>query len=177
MKAFTKQTWVSLSSLAMLCLFIGNAEAANKRCGLGSRLFGWSKGISSQVSEVATNGSSSGGSSIAYGTSGCKHDGSLIHKSIGKNDINEDQILYTEANYEELLLEMSQGSGEILKGFAMTLGCSEKGLGAFSAFTREHFNSLIPEVGVDDSTPQLLLNNISKEVNQNQVLLQACDWV
>lgn len=177
MKTFKRLTWVGLSSLSLFCLLVGNAEAANKRCGLGSRLFGWSKGIFSQISELATNGMSSGGSSIAYGTSGCKHDGNLIHKTLGKNDINEDQILYAEANYEELLLEMSQGSGEILKGFAMTLGCSEKGLGTFSAFTRERFNSLMPSVETGDSTPQLLLNNISKEANQNPVLLQACDWV
>lgn len=172
-----KNRTIALLAVVGLCLFTENAEAANKRCGLGSRLFGWSKGVLSQVTEIATNGSFSGGSSIAYGTSGCKHDGSLIHKTLGKKDIDEDQILYAEANYEELLLEMSQGSGEVLKGFAMTLGCSEKGLGTFSAFTREHFNRLIPDSQSDGSTPQQLLNNISKEANQNQVLLQACDWV
>ena len=171
-----KKISTRLLTLLFALVLSQNALAANKRCGVGSRLFGWSKGILSQVSEVSTNGSSSGDASISYGTSGCKHDGNLIHKIIGKSEIQDEQIMFAEVNYEEIVMEMSQGQGEVLKGFAMTLGCSERGVGVFSTFTREHFEKLVPSIGATGSSPQLLLNNLSKEANQNPDLLKACDW-
>lgn len=147
------------------------ALAGNNRCGLGSKLWGKNKGIVSQVSEMITNPTSSEGSSVSTGTSGCKHNGVLFFEPLGKNDRLNDQLLYANANYEELLLEMAAGSGGTLQGFAETFGCSGDAAGVFGTMTKAGYSRIINH---DEVTPEQMLYNVRETFRTTAPLVKSC---
>jgi hypothetical protein len=151
-----------------------DATASNKRCGLGSKIFGSSKATLSQLGETFTNISASGSASIAYGTSGCKHNGLLIYDSIGKNDRLEEQIQYANANFEELLFEMASGSGQTLTSFAETFGCSGRAAESFSEMTRRNYPQIIDNEQV---SPDLMVQRVRTNFIKNNALRMLCGSV
>jgi hypothetical protein len=73
--------------------------------------------------------------SMTSGTSGCaKHD-------IVKND--EKAVLFAANNYDSLIVEMAQGSGEFLEGFAQALGCDEGSFSKFTTFTQSRYQKIL----------------------------------
>jgi hypothetical protein len=72
--------------------------------------------------------------SMTSGTSGC------AHHDIVKND--EKAVLFAANNYDSLIVEMAQGSGEFLEGFAQALGCNEATFSKFSAFTQSRYQKI-----------------------------------
>ena len=70
---------------------------------------------------------------------------------IVKND--KKPIYYSEANYENLIAEMSIGQGEYLTGYAQILGCNDAE--SFSKTLQNNFE----EVGLS-ATPSKLLRNV-----------------
>jgi hypothetical protein len=155
--------------------FLLSSDAfANKRCGLGSKIFGKSKSIISQTFENSTNRVVGGASSIAYGTSGCKDDGMLLFEPLGKNDDQkkiEEQVHYANANYEELVYEMAAGNGETLTGFAETLGCRGDGISTFGSTTRANYSKIIQN---ENMAPEQMLYNVRETLRANPVLLAQC---
>ena len=147
----------------------GEAFAAHKRCGLGSKLFGKKKTVLSQSSEISTNNLSSGDTSITYGTSGCKHDGHYIIKGFGMNET--DQLDYVDSNFEELTLQMAQGSGEYVDGLAYAMGCPRDVYPAFQSMIHTQYESI---AGATDSTPMSVLNQAKKSVTSDPTLSKAC---
>jgi len=121
-----------------------NLFAANKRCGVGSLLFGKSKKSVWQFSEVVTNHTCGGGSSIAYGTSGCKHDGKFI--------LNESELHFANINHEDILIEMAQGNGETIETFAQVLGCGAQDVENF----KQHMKQNFPTIYSDDPNEMLI---------------------
>ncbi len=169
------KTYKIVMGVLSVALFASGSAEAGKRCGLGSKILGKQKGIISQVSEIITNQASSESNSISYGTSGCKHNGSLINPSIGMNNPAEEQIFeqkaYADANFEELKVEMAVGKGETLEGFASQFGCSEQAAPLFFRATQKGYESIIPANGAN---PDLMVDQVRHQIQVDPVLKQAC---
>lgn len=167
MRKLNKLSLILVLALAMS----SSAFAKNQRCGVGTMIFGKSKSIASQLSENTTNRSSSGQASISYGTSGCKHNGTLFFKGpSGFGQVNREEQMYANANYEELMREMSQGKGEVLQAFAETLGCEQGVWSEFYSTTRTNYTKIFD--GSD--SPDAMLINVKKEIQANPTLNAGC---
>ena len=161
--------FIQLISLVLATTFSFPALAANPRCGVGTWIFGSSKGALSQCSEIQTNNMSSGASSISSGTSGCKHNGNFL---FGMLKINQQQIDFFNANYEELLVEMSQGEGEILNGLAHMVGCTSKeAIKKFGIMTQKNLPSLKKDI---HQNPIDMLINTKQTMFMEKDLLNIC---
>ena len=162
--------------LFVLCISLLSAEswAANKRCGLGSKFFGKSRSSISQASEIVTNGVSSGPSSIELGTSGCHHDGTLLGAPIGRNEPTEKEVNYADNNYEEIMMEMSAGKGEVLQGFATALGCQADVLPAFESETQRSFQTIF---SAEEVSPEEIVSRVKSKIQENQILRTHCQQV
>jgi hypothetical protein len=171
-KALGNKTFVKV---AIACLTLLSFDAmANKRCGFGSKLFGHSKGIVSQTFENATNRVSTGVYSISFGTSGCKNNGMLLFDPIGKNDRLDEQLVYANANYEELVTEMAAGSGETLTAFAEIFGCRGEAAATFGSTTRASYSKIVDH---DQMEPEQMLYNLRRTVHESESLRGQCDAV
>jgi hypothetical protein len=147
---------MKLFFLAIALLLSTNAFADNSGgCGLG-----WK--VNSRISLLGTstrgttNSTAGGYFGTTSGTSGCER------YSIVKND--KRAIHYTESNYEALILESASGNGEVLDGFALTLGCQPNALGTAM---KSNFSKLM-----DQSSPTNFLNEV-KSLVENQPGLRA----
>ncbi len=91
--------------------------------------------------------------SMTSGTSGCaKH-------SIVKNESKG--IHFAEGNYHQLVAEMAQGNGEVLKGFAEVV--EYKGdMQQFGMFVQENYQRLFP---TRKTTPVQMYNNFKSVVS------------
>lgn len=119
----------------ILMAFGMNAYAADgsSGCGLGWEVLPKNSLVSS-YSRTITNAVTSSTLGMTSGTSGCaKH--SIVENS--KKDIH-----YAESNFHELMMEMSQGQGEHLKGFALAMGCTGAEVGAFSKATQSNYGEI-----------------------------------
>lgn len=163
--------------ITAITLMFSNLSFANKRCGLGSKFFGKSKGIVSQLSEITTNQASSENNSISSGTSGCKHNGTLINQSLGKNDrfeeAKEEQDSYANVNFEELKMEMAMGKGEVLSGFANSFGCAKSSQLEFIKMTHDSFSEIVPS---QNTTPNEMVNKVREIIKINTNLKTNC-WL
>lgn len=137
--------------------------AGNDRCGVGTMIFGSGQSISSQSSEESSNSASSGTSSVTTGTSGCKSSG--IVKATAE------EIHYANINYEELQLECAQGKGEILTGFAVTMGCSKGSESQFAALVQKNYDKIF--LG-EQSNPNEMLMNLKSLLEHDSLLALQC---
>ncbi len=167
----------NLLLLMILSWVVSTSAFANKRCGLGSKFFGKSKAIISQMSEITTNAASSEANSITSGTSGCKHNGNLITPSLGKVDIKkeaiEEQNAYADVNFEELKMEMAMGKGEVLTGFAASFGCEKASNIEFIKMTHDQYGEIVTG---PNATPSDLVNKIREKIRTNSTLKTNC-WL
>jgi len=161
-----------LGIIILTLAFTPQTEAANKRCGLGSKIFGGSSGLLSQISEIGTNGLFSGYQSISNGTSGCDHNGMMLGEPVGMNEeAFKEQDLYANANFEELIVDMSVGKGETLEGFGRTLGCGREMLPAFFQMTQREFQNIYTS---EKTSPTELLLNTRKRIQNHSKLSLGC---
>lgn len=99
---------------------------------------------------------------MTSGTMGCdKHD-------IAKNDMDAAKFAFN--NQEPLTIEMAQGEGEYLVGFAKTLGCDDSAQGEFAKMTQENYESIVKE----DQSALTLLKNVKAEISKHPVLSASC---
>lgn len=99
---------------------------------------------------------------MTSGTMGCdKHE-------IAKNDMDAAKFAFN--NQESLSIEMAQGQGEYLTGFAKTLGCKDAVQGEFAKMTQENFESIIAE----DQSALGLLKNVKAQIKKHPVLAENC---
>ncbi len=111
-----------------------------------------------QFLETATNNISSGMASIQMATSGCKHNGKFVLK--------EDEIHYANANFDELIVEMANGDGEILNDFATVMGCGSQS-SQFKSIVKEKFPQIYESETI---TPNQMLINIKSEITCNTII-------
>lgn len=99
---------------------------------------------------------------MTSGTMGCdKHE-------IAKNDMDAAKFAYN--NQEPLSIEMAQGEGEYLAGFAKTLGCEDSVQGDFAKMTQENYETIVTE----DQSALSLLKNVKAQIKKHPVLSESC---
>lgn len=109
------------------------AGDSSSGCGLGWEVVSKNSLISSYT-RTLINATTSSTIAMTLGTSGCaKH-------SIVKNDKKD--IHYAESNFHELMLEMSQGEGEHLKGFALAMGCVDAEVATFAKAAQSNYGQI-----------------------------------
>ena len=146
----------------VLAFFSTGALAADSSsgCGLGWEVTQKQSLVSSAIRST-TNAFLPNTFSMTFGTSGCtKH-------SIVRNE--QEQKYFVEANLDQLTLEMAQGDGEYLRGFAAVMGC-ERVYGDFSRSVQRNYGTIVPAV----SNPAAILENVKREIQANPTLSQAC---
>lgn len=137
--------------------FAAQAEDKSSGCGLGWQVVKNHSLLSSYTRSI-TNASTSSTSGMTSGTSGCDR------HSIVLND--KKHIHYAETNFHSLMIEMAQGQGEYLKGFALVMGCSSAQTAAFSKVAQKNYNNLFPAEG---ASPSGLVNTIKTTLSNESV--------
>src|SRR5262249_50589049 len=128
-------------------------------CGLGWKVTD-KKSFLGTTTRGSTNGFVPPSFGMSSGTLGCE-----VH-SFAKNDAPA--VEYAVANYETLSIEMAQGRGEFLVGFARTLGCSDATTGAFEQMTQEKYDAVVGASATE------MFQNVKHEIGQNPVLSAGC---
>jgi len=135
-----KNKYTIFGSLAVgaviLFAYTQNTFAADSSsgCGLGWEVTQKQSLLSSAV-RTTTNTFLPNTFSMTSGTSGCqKH-------SIVKND--EAAVIYAVNNQHSLMMEMAEGKGEFLNGFAQVLGCDQSRFSDFAQFTQSHYGEIM----------------------------------
>jgi len=100
--------------------------------------------------------------SMTSGTSGCEN------HSIVKNEARG--IHYAEANFANLMMEMSLGNGEFLAGFAEVVGCGEVE-NTFSDVMQKNYGDIYSS---NDIKPVEMYNNVLREIKEDRILAGAC---
>ena len=155
--------WAVLVAVVGLFSSTSFAEDKSSGCGLGWMILKKNSLVSSSL-RATTNGIFSNSAfGMTSGTSGCaQHD-------IVKNDSKG--IHYAEANYEKLALEMAQGRGEFLDGFAAVMGCDTK---VFNKKLQENYFQIY---GQEDMTPVDMYSNVKGVILNDFDLAQSCGVV
>ena len=155
---------MKLFLIATLTLVGFGAFANDAGCGLGSMIIQKnSKGL--QLLAMTTNSSFfTQPPGITSGTSGCSSSG------IVQND--KQMQYFVEVNQDDLSREMAQGQGEKLNTLAQLHGCqSPEAQAAFAGMTQASYGKIIPSADVQ---PSALLQNLKKEISQNQKVAGLC---
>ncbi len=148
-------------TLISFTLIISNVQAADSSsgCGLGWAVFKDNSLISSAL-RATTNGIFLNTVAMTFGTSGC------ARHSIVMND--KKTLHFTEANHNELKVEVAQGSGEHLSGLSHLMGCSSD---AFSATLQKNYSQVFTKENI---SPRELVNNIQAQVVSDETLARSC---
>lgn len=110
------------------------AEDQSSGCGLGWQVSQRYSLLSSAIRNT-TDAFLPNTFSMTSGTSGC------AQHSIVKND--EKAVEYAVNNYDSIVVEMAEGRGEFLQGFAQALGCSDAASTKFGTFTQSHYQQIL----------------------------------
>ncbi|MBC98930.1 MAG: hypothetical protein CME63_14395 [Halobacteriovoraceae bacterium] len=151
---------LTLLSLIFI-LSVSNPQAADQSsgCGLGWMVFKDNSLISSAL-RATTNAMFFNTIGMTFGTSGC------ARHSIVMND--KKTLHFTEANHNELKLEVAQGSGEHLNGLSHLMGCSPE---VFSSTLQKNYNRVFTKENI---SPRELVNNIQAQVVSEENLARGC---
>ena len=115
-----------------------SAEDTSSGCGLGWQVSQRQSLLSSAIRST-TDAFLPNTFSMTSGTSGCaKHE-------IVKND--EKAVEFAVNNYNSIVVEMAEGHGEFLDGFAQALGCTDAT--AFGSLTQAHYQQILDQAAHD----------------------------
>lgn len=146
---------LSFSAVAM-------ADDTSDGCGLG-----WQVTNKTTMSATTTRGTTNAfippTFGMTTGTIGCaRHD-------IAKRD--EAAAAYAVNNYDSLTTEMAEGHGEVLAGFARTLGCNDASMESFSQMTQKNYKSL---VSTGEQPALNMFDQVKTHIKQDAVLSASC---
>jgi len=99
---------------------------------------------------------------MTSGTMGCDQ------HSIAKNDMNAAKFAFN--NQESLSIEMAQGQGEYLAGFAKTLGCDDQAQAEFAKMTQDNY-AIIAAKG---KSALGLIETVKAQIKKHPVLSESC---
>lgn len=134
-------------------------EAGSDSCGLGWQVTR-SKTFLATTTRGTTNSFVPPTFGMTSGTIGCsQHD-------FAKNE--ENAARYAVNNSEALSIEMAQGQGEILAGFARTMGCSDAVIPAFGQTMQENYGAVAGQQGIE------LFKSVKSRILSNAVLAASC---
>jgi hypothetical protein len=139
-----------------------HSDDQSSGCGLGWQVTQRMSIVSSAV-RLTTDTVLPNTFSMTSGTSGCaRHD-------LVKND--EKAVLFAVNNYDSLIVEMAQGSGEFLEGFAQALGCNEAAFSKFSTFTQSRYQKIFENSANDGIN---LYKAVRTEIQASPELATQC---
>lgn len=147
---------VTVLSIMILGL-VTHAEDKSSGCGLGWQVVQRQSLLSSATRSII-NASTSSTLGMTLGTSGCDR-----HSIVDNNKMD---VHYAEANYHELMVEMGQGSGEHLIGFAMTLGCDKGQISDFSNAAQKNYDSIFAPSG---SNPSQVVDSVKSTMSSEKI--------
>ena len=101
--------------------------------------------------------------SMTFGSSGCGQH-SIVQADRPAFD-------YLASNYDPVMMEMADGRGEYLEGFARAMGCDESATLDFARMTRSNIKSITND---GKATPVETFYNVKNGIKANPVLSRAC---
>lgn len=131
-------------------------------CGLGWQVTS-KKTIAASLTRGTTNGVIPPSFGMTSGTLGC------AQHPWAKRD--QDSAVYALSNYESLRLEMAEGRGEYLEGFARVMGCSDSAMGEFGQMTQSNYKTIVE--GGRASAVRMFLN-VKQQIKSSPVLSRQC---
>lgn len=99
--------------------------------------------------------------SMTTGSSGC------TQHSIVKNE--REQIYFVEANLDQLTVEMAQGDGDYLRGFAVVMGC-QNAYGEFSGLVQKNYTKMFS----GNASPDSVLSSVKAGIQSDSKLNHIC---
>ena len=147
--------------LASLITLPAMADDSSSGCGLGWMVFKKNSLVSSAL-RATTNAIALNTVAMTSGTSGC------AQHSIVKNESRG--IHFTEANFEQLKMELAQGQGEFSQGLALVMGCEGQ---------TERFQNVMQNQysEINAGTPVQFYQNVKKEIGRDNLLAQGCHTI
>lgn len=145
-------------SVFMMSIGIYAADSSSG-CGLGWQIFRDNSLVSSSL-RATTNSITLNTIGMTLGTSGCaKH-------SIVKNESKG--IHFAEANMDQLMLEMAQGQGEFVAGFANVIGCQPD---SFARGVQKNYNKIFTS---EETSAGEMYKNLKFIVGSDEFLARSC---
>jgi len=134
-------------------------------CGLGWQVTD-KKTLIATTTRGSTNSFVPNTFGMTTGTLGCDQHG------FAKKE--KDAAIFAANNYDSLKLEMAEGRGEYLEGFARTFGCSDQSMDTFSTMTQDNYLSII---GDGQSSGIQMFKNVKSHIKKNPELAANCSAV
>jgi hypothetical protein len=101
---------------------------------------------------------------MTTGTMGCaKHDFSSVQ--------DKDAAVYAATNLDSLSIEMAEGRGETLQGFARAMGCNDAAFGSFSRMTQDNYKNI---VNGGSASGLQVFDNVKNQIHADPVLSASC---
>ena len=153
--------------IALLALSLMSAPAfagdyGDAGCGLGSLVWGGSKGKLAQICAATTNGTSGSQTfGITTGTSKCTASGLV--------KADREQEYFANVNRDALYQEMAAGRGETVSGLAALMGCDN--VKAFGTFAKTHYTQIFTSA---ETTGAEMLNNLRTRMSTDSTLHASC---
>lgn len=88
--------------------------------------------------------------------------------------LEEAAVKYTYTNMDSLMVAMAEGQGEVLTGFAQTLGCEDRLTERFSKMTQSHFREITNDGQVNGLQ---LFQNVKTQLKNDPILSTGCPSV
>ncbi|MBF0316228.1 MAG: DUF3015 family protein [Oligoflexia bacterium] len=161
-----KSTALLILSMTILSPLAALADSS-VGCGLGWQV---TKAMTTTAAttRVSTNFTFSNTFAMTSGTSGCAQH-SLVMKQ--KLDLH-----FVEANYQNIQIDMANGSGEYLFALARTMGCPEEVTAIFGNESRKHFNEIF-STSAEKENPQGALQSLKRVIKNHHLLVNKCNPV
>jgi len=86
--------------------------------------------------------------------------------SFVKNEV--EGVKYAVSNHDALTIEMAEGQGEFLAGYAATFGCDGAAVESFGQMTKDNYAT------ITDGSAVEMYRNTAKQLRNNAVLNSAC---
>jgi hypothetical protein len=134
-------------------------------CGLGWQVT-QKKTLSATTTRGTTNAFVPPTFGMTTGTIGC------AQHPLSQRDVDGARYAYN--NFDVLSIEMAEGQGEFLKGFALTMGCDASSVEAFSHMTQSHYRSIMNE---GKASRLEMFDNVKSELKNDPVLSARCNAV
>lgn len=149
--------------LALVATSTVMAADSSSGCGMGYEIAPKQSLVSSFTRSVV-NATFSNSIAMTMGTSGCAKHSIVYNEAKG--------IHFAEANKNQLAVEMAQGNGEFVQGFAGVFGCQNAQ--AFGSMVQSNYEQVLPS---NETSGVELYNNVKAQIKNNAELSQSCSLI
>lgn len=149
--------------LALASVTSAFAADSSSGCGMGYEIAP-KQSLVSSFTRSMVNATFSNTIAMTMGTSGCAKHSIVYNEAKG--------IHFAEANKNQLAVEMAQGNGEFVAGFANVYGCSN--VEGFGSMVQANYESVMPST---QTTGVELYNNVKSQIKNNAELSKTCSLI